>query len=158
MQPIANPVETIDATIGSGAVAGSQIERAVFERIGLDHHYLVVRVAVVLVGSEGYVAIDARKFLEVVEIADDLRRLGADVLHRLGDHPWTVIAQRDPPKERVSHVDLGALQTVDKSVGAIRELSARGVANRPEVVRVYLGPIFRLFEQRLGLAGAECGL
>ena len=51
MQPIASPVETIDSTIGSGAVAGSQVERAVLERIGLDHHDFVVRVAVVLIGA-----------------------------------------------------------------------------------------------------------
>src|SRR6267378_7850611 len=130
MQPIASPVETIDSTIGSSAVAGSQIERAVLERIGLDHHDLVVRIAVVLVDSKSDVAVDARKFLELVEIADDLFRLGADVLHRLGDHPWTVIAERDPPQERVAHIDLGVLQTVDKSVGAIRKLAARSVANR----------------------------
>src|SRR5258708_4181935 len=96
MQPIASPVETIDSTIGSSAVAGSQIERAVLERIGLDHHHLAVRVAVVLIGSKGHVAVDAREFLELVEIADDLFRLGADALHRLGDHPGTVIAACDP--------------------------------------------------------------
>src|ERR1700712_5772211 len=158
MHPIANPVETIDSTIGSSAVAGSQIEPAVLERIGLYHYPLVVRVTVVLVGRKGDVAIDARKFLEFVEIADDLFRLGADVLHRLGDHPWTVIAERDPPQQRVAHVDLGALQTVDESAGAIRELAARGVANRPEIVGVYLRPVFGLFQQGLSLAGAECGL
>src|SRR5258707_15533749 len=97
MQPIASPVETIDSTIGSSAVAGSQIERAVLERIGLDHHDLAVRVAVVLVGCKGDAAVDARKFLELVEVAHDLFRLGADVFHRLGDHPWTVIPKPDPP-------------------------------------------------------------
>src|ERR1700682_2858710 len=101
MQPIASPVETIDSTIGSSAVAGSQTERAVLERIGLDHHHLVIRVAVVLIGWKGDVAVAARKFVELVEIADDLFRLGTHVLHRLGNHPWTVIAERDPPKERV---------------------------------------------------------
>src|SRR5260370_41959090 len=101
MPPIATPVETIDSTIGSSAVAGSQIERAGLERIGLDHHHLVVRVAVVLIGWKGDVAVDARKFLELVEIADDLFRLGADVLHRLGDHPGTVITDPDPPPKPV---------------------------------------------------------
>src|SRR5262245_19980484 len=133
MQPIASPVKTMDSTIGSSAVAGSQIERAVFERVGLDHHYLVVRIAVVLVGCKGDVAIDARKLLELVEIADDLVRLGADVLHRLGDHSWAVLAERDPPQQRVAHVDLGALQTVDERVGAVRKFAAGGVANRAEI-------------------------
>src|ERR1700692_4929015 len=102
MQPIASPVETIDTTIGSSAVAGSQVESAVLERIGLDHHHFVVRVAVVLIGGKGDVAVDAWESLELVEIADDLLRLGADVPHGVGDHPWTVIAERDPPQERVA--------------------------------------------------------
>src|ERR1043166_6696259 len=112
MQPIASPVETIDSTIGSSAVARGQIERAVLERIGLDHHDLIVRVAVVLVGCKADIAVYARKLLELVEIADDLSRLSADVLHCLGNHPWAVIAECDPPQERVAHVDLGDLQAV----------------------------------------------
>src|SRR5580693_6265190 len=115
MQPIATPDTTIDSTIDSSAVTGSQVERAVLERISLDHHHFVVRVS-----------------LELVEIADDLIRLGAHVLHRLGDHPWTVVAERDPPQKRVAHVDLRALQTVEEGDGAIRKLAARGVANRAE--------------------------
>src|ERR1700690_3174180 len=97
MQPIASPVETIDSTIASRAVAGSQIERAILERIGLDHHYLAVGVAVVLVGGKRDVAVDAGKFLELVEIADDRLRFGAGALDRLGDHSRRVIAERDPP-------------------------------------------------------------
>src|SRR5580700_6273753 len=101
MQPIASPVETIDATIGSSAVAWSQVEGAVLERIGLDHHYFVVGIAVVLVGGKGDVAVDARESLQLVEIADDRLRLGADVLHRLSDQPRRVVAKRDPPQQRV---------------------------------------------------------
>src|SRR5271154_240096 len=112
MQPIATPDKTIDSTIVSSAVAGSQIERAVLERIGLDHHHFVVRVTVVAIGSEGDVAVDARESLELVEIADDRPGLGADVLHRLGDHPRGVIAKRDPPQQRIAQVDLGALYTL----------------------------------------------
>src|ERR1700726_1320008 len=99
MQPMATPDKTIDSTIGSRAVAGGQIECAVLERIGFDHHHLVVRVAVVPIGCKGDVAVDARKFCELVEIADDLFRLGADVLHRLGDHPWRVISELYPPQK-----------------------------------------------------------
>src|SRR3984893_8278636 len=158
MQPIATPDKTIDSTIGSSAVTGSQVERAVLERIGLDHHYFVVRVAIVLIGSKGDVAVDAREFLELVEIANDLLRLGAHVPHRLGDHPWTVVAERDPPQKRVAHVDLRALQTVEEGDGAIRKLAARGVANRAEIVWIDLRPVFWLFQQGLGLTGAERGL
>src|ERR1700730_8866216 len=113
MQPIATPDRTIDSTIRSRtALDGSQVECAVLERVGLDHHDLVVRVAVMLLWGEGDVAVDARESLELVEIADDLRRLGADILHRLGEHPRAVITERDPPQQRIAHVDLGALETV----------------------------------------------
>src|SRR6202040_2915092 len=113
---------------------------------------------IVLIGCKGDVAVDTRKFLELVEIADDLLRLGADGLHRLGDHPWAVIAERDPPQQRIAHVDLGALQTVDEGGGAIRKLTAWGVADVAEIVRIDLRPKFWFFQQRLGLTGAERGL
>src|SRR5260370_36958232 len=129
MQPIASPDKTIDSTIDSSAVAGGQIECPVLERICLDHHYFVVGVPVVPIGGKGDVAVDTREALEAVEIADDLRRLGAGVLHRLGDPAWTAIAERDPPQDRVAHVDLGALQAVEESDGPIRKLAARGVSN-----------------------------
>src|ERR1700751_2600194 len=112
MQPIASPVETIDSTIGSRAVAGSQVERAVLKGISLDHHHFLVRIAVVLIGTKSDVAIDARESFELVEVADDLFGLGAYGLHGFGDHARTVVAERNPPKERVAHVDLGARQTV----------------------------------------------
>src|SRR3984893_14514959 len=67
------------------AVTGSQPERAVLERIGLDHDDFLIRVAVVALGGEGNVAIDAGVLLELVEIADDLFRLAADILHRFRD-------------------------------------------------------------------------
>src|SRR5262249_22933504 len=147
MQPIASPDKTIDSTIDSSAVAGSQIERAVLERIGLDHHDFVVGIPVVPIGGKGHGAVDTREALEVVKIADDLRRLGAGVLHRLGDQAWTVIAERDPPQERVAHVDFGALQAVEESDGAVRKLAVWAVTNRAEVVGIDLGPILRLFKQ-----------
>src|SRR5437879_279851 len=138
MQPIATPDKTMDSTIGSTAVAGSQLERAALERIGFDHHHFVVRIAVVPIWRKGDVAVDAREFLELVEIADDLLGFGADVLHRLGDHAWRVIAKRDPPQQRVAQFDLGALETVKKSVGALRKLAIRGVADRAEIVGIDL--------------------
>src|SRR6266852_2251413 len=67
------------------AVTGSQLERAVLERIGLDHDDFLVRVAVMAFGRERDVAVDARIHLERVEIADDLFRSGAGILHRFRD-------------------------------------------------------------------------
>src|SRR6202042_1798006 len=151
MQPIATPDKTIDWTIGSSAVAGSQIERAVLEGIGLDHHNFIVRITVVLIGCKGDIAVDARETLELVEISDDLLRLGADIFHRLGDHLWTVVADCDPPQKRVAKVDLGALQTVEEGTGPIRNLAAGGVADRTEIVWIDLRPVFGLFQQCLGL-------
>src|ERR1700691_5808719 len=136
MQPIATPDKTIDSTIGSSAVARSQVERAVLERIGFHHSHFSVRIAVVLVGREGDVAVNAGEALELVEIAEDLVRLWADGLHRFGDQPRAVIAERNPPQERIAHVDLGALETVEESVGTIRQLAARRVADVAEIVRI----------------------
>src|SRR5260370_30812718 len=146
MQPIAPQDKTIDSTIDSSAVAGGQIECTVLERIRLDHHYFVVGVPVVPIGGKGDVAVDTREALEAVEIADDLRRLGAGVLPRLSDQAGTRVAERDPPQERVAHVDLGALQAVEESDGALRKLAARGVTNRTEVVGIDLCRVFRLIQ------------
>src|SRR5882757_3375725 len=68
-----------------GAVTRSQLERAVLERIGLDHDDFLIRVAVVAFGREGDVAVDAGVLLELVEIADDLFRFGDGILHRFRD-------------------------------------------------------------------------
>src|SRR6266566_5339143 len=158
MQPIATPDETIDSTIGSSAVAGGQVEGAVLERIGFDHHDFVVWIAVMLSRGKRDVAIDAWEFLELIEIADDLLRLGADALHRLGDHPWAVIAERDPPQQRVTHVDFGALETVNEGEGAFRKLAAWAITNVAEIVGIDLRPVFGLFQQGLGLTRAKRGL
>src|SRR5580698_10403912 len=99
MQPIATPDKTIDSTICSSAVAGSQVERAILERIGLDHHDFFVRVTVVLSRGKGDVTVDARIAFELIEIADDLVGLSADALHGLCDHSWSVVADADPPQE-----------------------------------------------------------
>jgi hypothetical protein len=72
------------------------------------------------------------------------------VAHHLGAVP----AERDPPQQRVAHLDLGLLQAVDEFLGARRQLAA-GVADLAEVVRVDLVPVLGLLEQRLGLAGAS---
>src|SRR5437773_916629 len=84
-QPIAIPDRTIDWTVDLSAVTRSQLERAVRERIGLDHDDFLIRVAVVAFGRKGDVAVDAGVLLELVEIADDLFRFGADILHRFRD-------------------------------------------------------------------------
>src|SRR6516225_1505724 len=123
MQPIATPVETIDSTIGSRAVARSQVECAVLQRIGFDHHHFLVRIAVVLIRAKSDVAVYTRESFELIEVADDLRGLGADGLHGLGNHPRTVIAERNPPQERVAHVGLGAFETVYESGGTLGKLS-----------------------------------
>src|SRR4029077_6153011 len=135
MQPIASPVETIDSTIGSRAVAGSQVERAVFQGISLNHHHFLVRIAVVLIGAKGDVAVYTREFFELVEVADDLFGLGADGLHGFDDHARTVIAERNPPQERVAHVDLGALKTIHEGGGALRKLAASAITDIAEIVR-----------------------
>src|SRR6266566_204033 len=85
LQPIAIPDRTIDWTVDLSAVTRSQLERAVRERIGLDHDDFLIRVAVVAFGRKGDVAVDAGVLLELVEIADDLFRFGADILHRFRD-------------------------------------------------------------------------
>src|ERR1041384_6680156 len=98
MLPIASPDKTIDASIGSrGAVAGSQVEGPLLERVRLGHHDLLVRVAVMLIRCERDVAIDAREVLELVPVGDDLLRLPAGILDRLGDEMRRVVAERDPP-------------------------------------------------------------
>src|SRR3974377_1177771 len=158
MQPIATPVETIDSTIGSGAVARSQIECAVLKGVSLDHHHFLVRVAVVLIKTKSDVTINARGPFELIKVADDLFGLGADSLHSPGNHPRTVIAERDPPQERVAHVDLGALETIYESVSALGKLAARAITNIAEIVRIDLRPVFRLFPQCLGLTRAKCCL
>src|SRR3974377_1822844 len=129
MQPIAAPVETIDSTIGSRAVARSQVECAVFKRISLDHHHFLVRVAVVLIRAKSDVAIHTRESFELIEVADDLLGLGADHLHCLGNHPRTVISERNPPQERVAHVDLGALEAVYECGGTLGKLSASAITD-----------------------------
>src|ERR1700752_32520 len=129
MQPIAVPVETIDSTIGSRAVAGSQVERAVFQGISLNHHHFLIRIAIVLIGTKSDVAVDTREFFKLVEVADDVFGLGADGLHGFGDHARTVIAERNPPQERVAHVDLGALETVNKGGGAFGQLAASAITD-----------------------------
>src|ERR1700756_2181772 len=158
MQPIAAPVETIDSTIGSGAVAGSQVECAVLKGISLDHHHFFVRIAVVLIGAKGDVAVDARESFELVEITDNLFGLGADGLHSFGDHARTVIAERNPPQKRVTHVDLGASETVYEGSGALRKLAASAITDIAEIVWIDLCPVFGLFQQRLCLPRTECGL
>src|SRR5262249_8245829 len=151
MQPIATPVETIDSTIGLRAVAGSQVKSAVLERISLDHNYFVVRVTVVLIGAKSDVAIDTREFFELIEVTDNLLWFGPDGLYGLGDHPRTVVAKRDPPQQRVTHVDLGTLQTVYEGSGALRKLPALAITDIAEIVRVNLRPIFGLLQQRFCL-------
>src|SRR5580658_2340363 len=112
MQPIATPDKTIDSTIGSSAVARSQVERAVLERVGLHHHYFSVRITVVLVGREGDVAVDAGETLELVEIAHDLLRIGTNGLYGLAEHIGAVVSDPDPPQQRVGQLNFGALQPV----------------------------------------------
>src|SRR5437764_127574 len=107
---------------------------------------------------EGNVAIDAGEFLQLVQIADELGRLGADGLDRIGDEHRGVVAERDPPQQRVAHVDLVAAQAIEERAGSVRELAARAVADRTEIVRIDLAPVFGLVEQRPGLAGAKRGL
>src|SRR6516164_5824945 len=158
MQPIATPVETIDSTIGLRAVARSQVERAVLERICFDHHHFLVRIAVVLIGAKSDVAIDTRELFELIEVTDNLLWLGPDGLHGLGDHPRTVIAERDPPQQRVAHVDLGVLETVYEGGSALWKLFPRAITNIAEIVRVNLCPIFGLFQQRLCLPRTKRGL
>src|ERR1700733_7932466 len=101
MQPIATPDKTIDWTIGSSAVARSQVERAVLERIGFHHHHFTVRIAIVLVGREGDVAVNAGEGLELVEIAYDLLRIGTNGLYGLAEHIRAVVSDPDPPQQRV---------------------------------------------------------
>src|SRR5215472_11466991 len=137
----------IDSTIGSRAVAGSQVEGTVFKRISFDHHYFLVRVTVVLIGAKRYVTVHTRESFELIEVTDNLLRLGADGLHGLGDHPRTVIAERYPPQERVAHVDLGVLQTVYEGGSALGKFSALAVTDVAEIVRVNLRPVFGLFQQ-----------
>src|SRR6516165_1164606 len=146
MQPIATPVKTIDSTIGSRAVARSQVERAVLKRIGLDHHHFLVRVAVVLIWAESDVAVHTRESFELIKVADDLLGLGADGLHSLGNHPWAVITECYPPQQRVAHIDLGGLEALHKSGGALGKFSASAVADVAEIVRIDLRPEFRLFQ------------
>src|SRR5215471_14328686 len=110
------------------------------------------------IGAKGYVTVDARESLEFVEVADNLLWLGSDGLHGIGDHARTVIAERDPPQERVAHVDLGALQTVYEGSGALRKFSALAVTDVAEIVRINLRPVFRLLQQRFCLTRAKCGL
>src|SRR5215467_1080182 len=138
MQPIANPVETIDSTIGLRAVAGSQVESAVLERISFDHHHFLVRITVVLIRAKSDVAVDPRESFELIEVTDNLLRFGTDGLHGLGDHARTVVAKRDPPQQRIAHVDLGALQTVYEGEGALGKLSPRTITDVAEIVRVNL--------------------
>src|SRR5215831_18538673 len=158
MQPIATPVETIDSTIGLRAVARSQVERAVLERICFDHHHFLVRIAVVLIGAKSDVAVDTREFFELIEVTDNLLWLGPDGLHGLGDHPRAVVAKRDPPQQRVTHVDLGTLQTVYEGSGALRKLPALAITDIAEIVWVNLRPVFGLLQQRFCLTGAKGGL
>src|SRR6266852_6736007 len=107
MQPIATPDRTIDSTIGSSrSVAGGEIERALLERVRLHHHDLLVRVAIVLIRREGNVAVNAGEIFQLVPVTDDLLWLGADILDRLDDQMRSVVADRDPPQQRVAHVDL----------------------------------------------------
>ena len=110
------------------------------------------------VRREGDVAVDAGEILQLVEVADDLFRLGADALHRFGDHVGRVVAHRDPPQQRIAHLDLGFLQPIDERYGALGHLVLGVEANRAEVVGIDLAPVIRLFQQRLGLAASERGL
>src|SRR5215469_754836 len=151
MQPTATPVETIDSIIALRAVAGRQVERAVLDRISFDHHHFPVWIAVVLIGAKSDVAIDTREFFELIEVTDNLLWFGPDGLHGLGDHPRTVIAERDPPQQRIAHVDLGALQTVYEGGSSLRKLPARAITDIAEIVRINLCPVFGLFQQRLCL-------
>src|SRR5262249_56502029 len=123
-----------------------------------DSPRFLVRIAVVLIGAKSDVAIDTREFFELIEVTDNLLWLGPDGFHGLGDHPRTVIAERDPPQQRVGHVDLGVLETVYEGGGALRKLSPRAITNIAEIVRVNLCPIFGLFQQRLCLPRTERGL
>src|ERR1700704_6789356 len=79
------PKDSLCAKAELSAVTRRQLERAVLERIGLDHDDFLIRVAIVAFGREGDVAVDAGVLLELVEIADDLFRFGADILHRFRD-------------------------------------------------------------------------
>src|SRR6202007_3333072 len=98
------------------------------------------------------------EILQIVEIADDLFRLGADTLHRLREHVGRVITERDPPQERVADLYLRALQTVKEAGGAISQLAVAVEADRAEIVRIDLGPVFRLLQKRGSLAGTERGV
>src|SRR6202012_3176032 len=62
-------------------VSRRQLEGAVLERIGFDHDDLRIRVAVMLLWREGDVAVHAGLVLQLVQIVDDLLRLGAGALH-----------------------------------------------------------------------------
>src|SRR5438045_8427833 len=156
MQPIATPDRTIDSTIGSGgAVAGCKVEGAFLERVRLDHYDLPIGVAVMLVRRERDVAVDAAEVLQLVPVGDDLLRLAAGILDRLGDEPRPIVAERDPPQQRIAHVDLRRAQTADEVLGTVWEIALRVVANRAEIVRIHLRPVFRFLEPCLGLAGTE---
>src|SRR5215469_18143817 len=100
----------MDATIGSNAVTGGQIERSVLKRVGFTHHDLIVGIAVVLLRREGDVTVNAREAVELIPVADDLLRVAAGAFHGFGDHPYTVIAQSNPPQQRIAHVYLGTAQ------------------------------------------------
>src|SRR5262249_56485065 len=123
-----------------------------------DSPRFLVRIAVVLIGAKSDVAIDTREFFELIEVTESRLRLGPDGFHGLWDHPRTVIAERDPPQQRVAHVDLGVLQTVYEGGGALRKLSPRAITDIAEIVRVNLCPIFGLFQQRLCLPRTKRGL
>src|SRR5882757_8500492 len=110
MQPIASPDRTIDKTIGSrGAVAGSKIERALFKRVGLAHDHFVVGIAVAAVRSEADGAVDTRIGPRLVPVTGHLLGVQSAVLYGFGNHEGRVIADADPPQQRIVHLDLGGL-------------------------------------------------
>src|SRR5437588_5640936 len=63
--------------------------------------------------------------LELIQVADALLRLGTDRLDRFGDHVRRIPAERNPPQQRIAHVDFRALQTVEERIGTIRQKSAK---------------------------------
>src|SRR5262249_9539329 len=109
------------------------------------------RITVVLIGAERYVTVHTREFFELIEVTDNLLRLGADRLHGLRDHPRTVIAEGYPPQQRVAHVDLGVPQTLYEGGARVGKLSALAVTDVAEIVRVNFRPVFGLLQQRFRL-------
>ena len=109
-----------------------------------------------LLRCEADVAVDAGPRLELVPVAHDLvGRTAAAALDRLGKHARGIVAQRDPPQQRVAHLDLFLGQAGHEIRRARRQLAVLAEADVAEIVRVDLVPVFGLLQERLGLARAQ---